>query len=105
MAWDAAVFNGDDFRFAIDRFDGEPVELLLPRALDQWIVLEAEAEPGLRILLADADGKQLRASFALRGASSTTVRLQPGKLLIGDNLGRLLVFDLVRGVLIGDLRI
>lgn len=101
--WDAVVSKGYTQQLVIDRFDGEAVEYLLPRALDQWVVLEARADPGLRILLADTTG--LRASIALRGASSTTVRREPGKLLIGDDLGRLLVFDLVRGVVTANVRV
>ena len=103
--WDAAVFSGEVLRVVADRFDGEAVAALRPRLIDHWLVLEAWSEEGPRILLTDRDRGRLRAVFTLRGATSAAVRLQPGKLTIGDDLGRLIGFDLLHGVQLRDLRI
>lgn len=47
---------------------------------------------------------QTDACFALEGAGRVDVRIQNGQFCIGDDRGRVLVFDLERGVLTHDLR-
>jgi len=87
--------------------DGEPIEELRPRIAGDWMVLEARAESGVRILLADRSRNisATRASLALRGASAVTPRLQPGKLLVGDDLGRVVVLDLLQRRIVRNVRV
>ena len=101
------VIENEEKKKAIVTDDGEPFDELLPRIAGRWLVLEAHNAAGPRILLVDTDRftSATRASFALRGASAVTARLQPGKLLLGDDQGRVIVLDLVRRRVVRNLRV
>ena len=85
-------------------FDG-PIDLLRPLATGHWHVLHAIHEDDSRLFLCDGNlTPRLRATFVLRGARAVQVRIQPGSLAIGDDRGRVIVFDLFRGVVRRNLR-
>ncbi len=80
--------------------DLEPV---VPRFIRPWLVAEQPGQEYCDIHLCDADGTR-RAYFALQGASRVAVRIQSGSLSLADDCGRVLVFDLRRGVFTHNLR-
>ncbi len=69
-----------------------------------WTFLVSE-ESGLQCVLIDRRAQKERAHFSLHGALYAQVRLGENHFTLFDNRGRLLVFDLERGVLVKDFRL
>ena len=81
--------------------DGRVSEVLPSEEWIGWIGRNAD---GAEIMLAHPQTKKVRVTIKMRN-SLARARLQPGRLVVFDGQGRLVVVDLERGAVIRDLRI
>ena len=80
--------------------DGAPTHIAIA---ENWLAVIEPAPAFVRVELLDQLALRVVGSIHLDGARRAALRLAPASVVIGDDRGRLLVFDLVEG-LVSDLR-
>jgi hypothetical protein len=88
-----------------DTFYSPEAQPMPPILNEAWVAVPFRFAEGVCVRLYDRFKGQCRATLTLRGATLATVRLSDTHLTLSDDRGRLLVLDLITGVLTRDLRL
>lgn len=67
--------------------------------------IDLQHTEGARVLAGSRDSERVLIDLTLEGAQRIAARIGPPHLILGDDLGRLLVFDVARARRITELRI
>jgi len=97
------IGQGQDWRYELPSLTLRSREATVAVDGQRWSVTTDVDETGVRVTL--HEGAEPRATFTLEGAGSVRVRLQANTLALGDDCGRVIVFDLTKGTVRRNLRV
>jgi hypothetical protein len=95
---------GDGFQVLLSD-DAAGAKPFLPVMEGRWVAAAVEDSTGVRCELFDLRTRRIRASIVFDGSDWVQPRIRYGRLVLGDQLGRLVIFDLTHGRVERDLRI